>query len=108
MKKAEIVAYGVCIALLVWVAISTIEIWVRNVSETQKECTKANVWVLATTHTTDMKVTNCQGNWDDTYEVTVEDIEGNLWAYYDSEPKEIGDVLSITMSGDEIINATER
>lgn len=106
-EKIKYVGYGICVAFIVWIALSTIEVWSHNL-EKDYEYNKANVWVLTTTHTTDMVVVDCQGNYDDTYEVTVKDIEGNLWAYYDDCPKETGDILSITMSGEQIINATER
>lgn len=100
----EKIFYGVIIAILTWVVLSTMEVQVHNL-DVDYVYNKANLWVLISAHTTDMIVRDCQGVPSDDYEVTVEDIEGNLYAYIDTEPREIGSVLRITMSGDEIINA---
>ena len=105
--KAKIF-YGICVAILLWLAVSTIEVWVHNAKEIKQPYNKANAWaiVAANAHITKtMTVTDCQGIYSDDYEVTVEDSNGNLWAYIDTEPKEIGITLTITMDGDEIIDA---
>lgn len=101
----EKLMYGICGAIILWLIVSTVEVWVHNATETEITYSKANVWVQVSSHTTDMKVVDCQGYFTDDYKVTVEDINGNQWAYIDTEPKELGTVLSITMSGDEIIDA---
>lgn len=107
IKTREIIGYGICIIILVWIVLSTLEIWKHSL-DVGYVYTKANCWVMITQHTTDMKVVDCKGNPDDSYTVTVEDIEGNLWEYYDTEPKETETIMEITMSGNQIINATER
>lgn len=92
MKKANIIMNIVGIILLLWVVISTMEVIIHNGNENY-EYSKANLWVLMTESTTEtVTVVECtpQGNY---YEVTVEDSKGNLWAYYDDEPKEMGDTL---------------
>lgn len=104
MTKKETITYAICIVLLVWIAISTIEVWAHNAHVTESY-SKANLWVLMTSHTTDMVVVGCEGNRNDDYIVTVKDIQGNLYAYIDSTTKANGDVIRITISGNEIINA---
>ena len=96
--------YAICIIIIMWFVISTIEVWIHNASK-GNEYSKYNIWVIISSHRTDMIVVDCQGKQNDTYEVTVEDIKGYYYAYYDSEPREIGNVIRITISGNEIINA---
>ena len=102
MKKEKIF-YAICIILIAWVCVSTIEVWVHHFNG--NEYHKSNCWILIGSHTTDMVVVDCQGNWDDTFTVTVEDIKGNLYDYIDDEPKENETVLRVTMCGTELINA---
>lgn len=107
--KAKIF-YGICVAILLWLMASTIEVWTHNVKEAEEPYNKANAWAIvaeANAHKTqtEMEVVDCQGVYSDDYEVTVEDSNGNLWAYIDTEPKEIGSTLTITMDGDEIVDA---
>lgn len=101
--KGKIV-YVICTIIILWFVASTVEVWIHNTKATETAYSKANVWVQISAHTTDMRVVDCHGNPDDSYTVTVEDINGNRWAYIDTEPKETKTILSITMSGDEIIN----
>ena len=103
MTKRETIFYGICIMILVWFAVSTMEVWLHNFKG--NEYHKGNVWLLMSNHTTDMVVVDCQGNYDDDYLITVKDVKGNLYAYIDTEPKLNGDVLRITINGNEIMNA---
>ena len=109
MKKANAKEKGNAIGLLfgvillVYILISTVEVWVANSSETPYTYCRANLWVLATSETTDMKVYECKSV-GDCYEVTLEDIKGNLVAYYDTEEKQVGSYLRVITSGDMIIN----
>lgn len=48
-------------------------------------------------------VVDCVESYGD-YEVTVEDSEGNLWAYYDTEWLPNGYILKATFNGDEIVD----
>ena len=95
------ILFGVC--LLVWVIISTAEVFVANTSEKPYTYCKANLWILCTCETTDMVVYECKANGDG-YEVTLEDIKGNLLAYYDSEEKQVGSYLRVVTSGDMIVS----
>lgn len=54
-------------------------------------------------HTVRVVVVDCIESYGD-YEVTVEDSEGNLWAYYDSEWLPNGYPLRATFNGDEIVD----
>ena len=104
MAKKETIGYTICVVILLWIIASTVEVWIHNAHITENY-SKANLWVLMTAHTTDMVVVGCEGNRNDDYIVTVKDIEGNLYAYIDSTIKANGDVIRITISGNEIINA---
>jgi hypothetical protein len=100
----EKIFYSAIIIVLLWVAVSTLEVQMHNL-DSNYVYNKGNLWVLISAHTTDMIVRDCQGVITDDFEVTVEDIEGNLYAYIDTEPREIGSVIRVTMSGSKIINA---
>ena len=92
MSKLNRVLNVVGIILLLWVVISTMEVIFHNGNENY-EYSKGNLWVIMTSESeTTVTVVECipEGNY---YEVTVEDSKGNLWAYYDDEPKEMGDTL---------------
>ena len=95
--------YCICVLILVWFVASTLEVWLHNFKGNDYH--KGNVWLLMTNHTTDMVVVGCKGNHNDDYEIMVQDIKGNVYAYIDTEPKLNGDVLRITINGNEIINA---
>ena len=90
------------VVLLVWILVSTVEVFVANASEQPYTYCRANLWVLATSETTDMVVYDCHPV-DDCYEVVLEDIKGNLLAYYDSEAQPVGSYLRVVTSGDMII-----
>ena len=92
MAKLNRVLNVIGIILLLWVVISTMEVIFHNGNENY-EYSKGNLWVIMTSESeTTVTVVECipEGNY---YEVTVEDSKGNLWAYYDDEPKEMGDTL---------------
>lgn len=94
------------VILLVWILISTAEVLVANASEEPYIYCRANIWVLATSETTDMRVYECKAT-DNGYEVTLEDIKGNLLAYYDSEAQPVGSYLRVVTSGDMIIGVKQ-
>lgn len=108
MTKAKGNAIGILfgVVLLVWILISTAEVLVANASEEPYIYCRANIWVLATSETTDMVVYDCQPV-DDCYEVVLEDIKGNLLAYYDSKAQPIGSYLRVITSGDMIISVKQ-
>lgn len=92
MTKLNRVLNIIGIALLLWVAISTMEVIFHNGNESY-EYSKGNLWVIMTSESeTTVTVVECipEGNY---YEITVEDSKGNLWAYYDDEPKTMGTTL---------------
>ena len=100
--KGNIVGILFGVVLLVWILISTVEVFVANASEQPYTYCKANLWVICTCESTDMKVYECKAT-DNGYEVTLEDIKGNLLAYYDSEAQPVGSYLRVVTSGDMII-----
>lgn len=101
--KGNIIGLLFGVVLLVWVLISTVEVWVANASEAPYTYCKANLWILCTCESTDMKVYECKAT-DNGYEVTLEDIKGNLMAYYDSEEQSVGSYLRVVTSGDMIVD----
>ena len=108
MSKAKGNAIGILfgVVLLVWILISTVEVFVANTSEMPYTYCKANLWVICTCETTDMVVYDCKAT-DNGYEVVLEDIKGNLLAYYDSEAQPVGTYLRVVTSGDMILNVKE-
>lgn len=108
MTKAKGNAIGILfgVVLLVWILISTAEVLVANASEEPYTYCKANIWVLATSETTDMVVYDCQPV-DGCYEVVLEDIKGNLLAYYDDTEQTVGSYLRVVTSGDMIISVKQ-
>ena len=130
MKSAiKLICYGFCIGIIMWFICSTVEVWTRDL-DTDYEYSKANVWeatvdsnsetetnVVSTeaptteeptkdeikNNTVHVKVVDCIESYGD-YEVTVEDSEGNLWAYYDTEWLPNGYPLRATFNGDEIVD----
>jgi hypothetical protein len=102
-KRETKTPYIICAIILLWIVASTIEVWAHNADLC--DIHNANLYVLISAHHTDMEVVDCEGVPSDDYEVTVRDIKGNLYAYIDTEPREIGSVIRITMSGTDIINA---
>lgn len=105
MDKKEKILYGICIVILVWIAISTIEIWIKQ-KNPESVYSKANCYNAFTTHTTEMRVVGCDVvKADDSFEVVVEDIRGNQYAYYDSEYQYNGTIMQITMRDGQITDA---
>lgn len=101
MKK---IIYPICIIIILWFALSTTEVWMHSL-DTDYIYNKANVWAIMSTSTTEMKVVDCEiDKPTDTWLVTVEDIKGNQYSYYDSEIQYNGWIKTVTMQGNEIIN----
>lgn len=103
LNKGDVIGITFGVVFALYLIGCTSEIWWHNAHNTHA-ISKANLWVLITRETADMKVVDCMA-YDDCYEVVVEDIKGNQWAYYDDTQKEIGTVLTVTYDGDEIIDA---
>ena len=101
-RKGDIIGLAFGIVCLMYLLVCMINIWCHNANETP--LSEANIFVVITRETADMKVVDCMA-YDDCYEVVVEDIKGNQWAYYDDTQKEIGTVLRVVFDGDEIVNA---
>lgn len=102
MKK---IIYPICIIIVLWFALSTTEVWIHSL-DTGYVYNKANVWAIMSTTTTEMKVVNCEiDKPTDTWLVTVEDIKGNQYSYYDSEIQYNGWIKEITMQGVNIVDA---
>lgn len=59
--------------------------------------------VTSSTETKTCTVAECTAT-SDYYEVTVEDENGNLYAYYDDTAKENGTEMTVVFDGDEIID----
>lgn len=101
MKK---IFYIICITIILWFALSTIEVWTHSLN-TDYIYNKANIWAIMSTSTTEMKVVDCEiDKPTDTWLVTVEDIKGNQYMYYDSEIQYNGWIKTVTMQGKIIIN----
>lgn len=104
MKKS---IYVIGALLILWWGASTIEVWSHNY-DSDYIYSKANVWAILTTHTTEMKVVGCEiDKPTDTWLVTVEDIKGNQYSYYDSEIQYNGWIKEVTMQGTKIIEVKE-
>lgn len=90
--KIKVALYAICVILLAWIIVSTMEVMLYNGNENY-EYSKANLYVVLTSESeTTVTVVECVAV-DNYYEVTVEDSKGNLWSYYDSEPKTMGTTL---------------
>lgn len=88
------------IALVVYFAFCTIEVWYARETPTHI-MTKANVWVVITRETVDCVVVDCVPR-ETVYEVYV--VKGNdIYSYYDSEARQKGSVLTVTFDGSEIV-----
>lgn len=104
MKKlVKGTTYAISIALTFWFVSSTAEVVIHN-GQINYAYSKANYWSVITTTETEMRVIDCTPYGTD-YEVTVEDIRGDQWAYYDSEQREIGTIMDIKMQDDRIVDA---
>ena len=105
MSKKEIAVYGIGVAILLWFILSTIEVWLHSTRESDYIYSRANVWAIMTTHTNEMKVVDCRiDKPTDTWLVTVEDIAGNQYQYYDTEIQYNGWIKTATMQGNLVVN----
>ena len=96
------VFYGICLAYGWWFISSTAEVVLHN--GTPGYCySKANLWEYVATETRKCHVTDCEKS-DDCWLVTVEDKEGNLWCYYDTEPKAKWHILHVRFKGNAIVD----
>lgn len=96
MKRNSLVTklfYTVCVGILMWIFISTAEVMIHNDNESYNY-SRYNFFVniLEGARETKVMVVECVPV-DNYYEITVEDADGNLWAYYDDSAREIGTVL---------------
>lgn len=103
MSRREIIIYGVCAVLILWILTSTMEVQMHSL-EYGYIYNKANLWAILTSETKEMKVTECT-KINDAMEIVVEDIEGNQYAYYDTEAREIGTILNVKFQGNAIVEA---
>lgn len=97
--KTKKIMYVIAIIVVLWFAASTV-------------APKANwsFWaILANSKTqTETVVIDCKmENGNHYYTVTVEDANGNQWAYYDDEYRENGTEIMCTFNGHEIVDARE-
>ena len=103
MKKK--IFYGICLAFGWWFISSTCEVVIHN-GNPSYVYSKGNLWNQVATETKTCYVTDCEKS-DDCWLVTVETKDGNLWDYYDTEPKAKWDVLHVRFKGDAIIDVSE-
>lgn len=103
MKKKFVIAfYVVLFAYGWWFISSTAEVVIHN-GNPAYVYSKNNMWELIETETKTCHVTDCEKS-DDCWLVTVETADGNLWCYYDTEPKAKWDVLHVRFKGKEIVD----
>lgn len=96
--------YGIVIVVLVWFVASTIEVQTHNL-DSNYVYNKANIWAILTTTETEMKVVDCEiDKATDTFEVTLENIKGEQYAYYDSEYQYNGWIKEVKMQGKNIVD----
>ena len=96
--------YGIVIVVLVWFVASTIEVQTHNL-DSNYVYNKANIWAILTTTETEMKVVDCEiDKPTDTFEVTLENIKGEQYAYYDSEYQYNGWIKEVKMQGKTIVD----
>ena len=101
----EKIVYGIAIAILTWVVLSTMEVQLHNL-DTNYVYNKANIWAILTTTETQMKVVNCEiDKSTDTFLVTVEDIKGNQYDYYDTDYQYNSWIKTIKLQGNIIVDA---
>lgn len=64
--------------------------------------------LFATCTTQPTTVVDCtMENGNQYYTVTVEDVHGEQWAYYDDEYREVGTILNTSFNGNEIVDVTK-
>ena len=106
--------YLLCIVFLLWVAVSTVEVWIHNATETEKPYSDLNVWAITVSENKTeipdvrqeiaMTVVSCDPI-EDYYEVVVEDYNGNQWAYYDTDFQASKTQMLVTIQGKRVIDA---
>lgn len=103
ITKANVI-YVICASILVWMIASWVDTIAHNGNE-NPQYASWNMFALLTTTETETDsctVVSCvkaNGN----YRVTIEDSNGNLWAYYDSDSREIGEEITPVWNGNEIV-----
>lgn len=97
---AKLLCYTLSIVVLLWIGKSTVDVWTGDIGQ-------GNFWLLLANKTeTDSVVTACvKSQGDRYYTVTVEDVKGNQWSYFDDEFKPVGTVLRVTWEGNKIVDA---
>lgn len=100
----EKIFYGVVIAMLIWVIASTMEVQLHNL-DVDYVYSKANIWAILTTTETEMKVVDCEVDAPtDTFLVTLEDIKGEQYAYFDTDFQYNGWIKEVKMQGKQIVD----
>ncbi len=110
MMKKKCIIYIACLIPLIWVGASYIDTVINNGNEKPKYAPwNVFTWIRETeTETENCEVVSCE-NANGNYRITIEDTNGNLWAYYDSDKREIGETIIPIWSenGNEIIGIIE-
>lgn len=103
MKKKFIIAFYVTLFAYGWWFISsTAEVVLHNGNPAY--CySKGNMWEAIATESKRAIVTDCEKA-DGCWLITVETADGNLWCYYDDEPKANLTVLHVRFKGDSIVD----
>lgn len=100
----EKIVYGIAIAMLIWIVTSTLEVQMHNL-DANYVYNKANIWAILTTTETQMKVVNCEiDKATDTFEVTLEDIKGEQYAYFDTDFQYNGWIKEVKLQGKQIVD----
>lgn len=98
--------YTVATAVLLWIALSTLEVVIHNGNENYVY-SKANLWGYIATESKTCHVYDCEKANGDAWLVTVKDKSGNLWCYYNDTPKAKWDTVYVRFKGDSIIDVYE-
>ena len=105
-KGKEIICGIVVILFFLWLINSTVEVWSHQYDD-DYVYGKANAWALIVTRTREMRVVDCVPEKGDEYLVTVEDINGNQYAYYSDTVTETETVVKVVMQGSRIADVKE-
>ena len=106
--KIKLVTEIICIIVIAWFVASTLEVQLHNLDKGY-EYSHVNLWAIITTHTIEMEIVDCEiDKPTDTFLVTVEDSNGNQYAYYDTEYWYPTCKLLVTMQGNRVIDAKQR
>lgn len=104
ITKANVI-YVICTLILVWMIASWVDTITHNGNE-NPQYASWNMFALLTTTETETDsctVVACCDNGNGDYRITVEDKDGNLWAYYDSGSREIGEEITPIWDNNEIV-----